>query len=82
MLRTLRKSLNISMAQHDQLLEEITLSTNTNYQTYKQMVLDAMEDGQIDPDEAGMLESLRQSLGVSEYQHAKAIDDAKKQKGC
>jgi hypothetical protein len=82
MLRTLRTSLGISMAQHDQLLEEITLSTDKNYQTYKQMVLDAMIDGQIDPDEMGMLESLRQSLGISEYQHTKAVEDAKKQKGC
>jgi len=46
------------------------------------MVIDAMIDGQIDPDEMGMLESLRQSLGISEYQHTKAVEDAKKQKGC
>gem|GEM_PF-6662134 len=82
MLRTLRNSLGITIGQHDQLLEEIKLSTDKNYQTYKQMVLDAMEDGQIDPDEMGMLESLRQSLGISDYQHARAVEEARKQKGC
>jgi len=82
MLRTLRNSLGITMAQHDQLIEEIRLSTDKNYQTYKQMVFDAMEDGNIDPDEVGMLETLRESLGISEYLHAKAVEEAKKNKGC
>lgn len=82
MLRTLRTSLGITMAQHDQLIEEIRLSTDKNYQTYKQMVFDAMENGEIDPDEMGMLESLRESLGISEYLHTKAVEEAKKNKGC
>lgn len=82
LLRTLRNSLGITVPQHEQLLEEIKLSTDKNYQTYKQMVMDAMEDGNIDPDEMAMLETLRQSLGISDYQHAKAVEEIRKQKGC
>lgn len=82
LLRSLRSSLGVTVEQHEQLLEDIKLSTDKNYQTYKQVVFESMVDGRIDDDEMGMLESLRQSLGISDAIHAKVFEDVKKQKGC
>jgi len=82
MLRSLRGSLRITVEQHEKLLEDIKLSTDKNYQTYKQCMTEAMIDGQLDPDEQGMLEALRQSLGITDAMHAKAFEEIKRQRGC
>lgn len=82
MLRSLRGSLGITVEQHEQLLGEIKLSTDKNYQTYKQCMTEAMIDGQIDPDEQGMLEELRKSLGITDAMHARAFEEIKRLRGC
>jgi hypothetical protein len=82
MLRVLRNSLGITILEHDHLLEEIKLATDKNYQTYKQVLSEAMVDGAVDPDEVSMLEALRESLGISEHLHAKAVADVRREKGC
>lgn len=82
MLRSLRGSLRITVEQHEKLLEEIKLSSDKNYQTYKQCLTEAMIDGQLDPDEQGMLEELRQSLGITDAMHARAFEEIKRLRGC
>jgi hypothetical protein len=82
MLRALRTSLGITITQHEKLLDDIKLSTDKNYLTYKQCLSEAMTDGQLDQDEQGMLEALRQSLGISDHMHARALEEVRREKGC
>ena len=75
LLETFRGAYGISDETHDKLLnlarEEPVYSDNIK--TYNRTLKTALNDGVITPDEEAMLLTLRQSLGISDRQHANLL---------
>jgi hypothetical protein len=78
MLRVLRGQLGVTAGQHDALLADIRRTSNKNIETYRKLLDEALKDGVLDPDEEGMLESMRQGLGISMRQHELLLEELKR----
>ena len=63
------------MGTRDRLLNDARKSpiVSEKYTTYKSTLITALDDGIITSDEGAMLETLRNTLGISDAQHASLL---------
>lgn len=81
MLRVLRGQLGVTAGQHDDLLSEIQKTSNRNIDIYRKVLAEALKDGGLDPDEEGMLESMRKGLGISTRSHELLLEELRRKQG-
>jgi len=72
LLETVRIAYGFDRLTHDKLLNDAKQSpiVSQKYITYKSTLVTALDDGVITRDEGAMLATLRETLGISEAQHA------------
>jgi hypothetical protein len=72
LLTTMREAFGIDLQTHEKLLLEAIAEPilDPATTTYRETMITALEDGMITTDEAAMLATLRQSLGVTDASHA------------
>lgn len=72
LLTTMREAFGIDMEKHDELLKEARKDPilDDATMTYKATLITALEDGMITSDEAAMLTTLRENLGITDSRHA------------
>ena len=75
LLETVRIAYGFDRLTHDKLLNEAKKSpiVSEKFLTYKSTLITALNDGVITNDENAMLETLRQTLGITELQHASLL---------
>tara|TARA_B100001758_G_C18393144_1_gene604201 strand:- start:1170 stop:2210 length:1041 start_codon:yes stop_codon:yes gene_type:complete len=75
LLETVRTAFGFDRLTHDKLLEEAKMSPHRseNVETYRKSLETALMDGVITGDENAMLKTLRESLNVTEAQHASLL---------
>lgn len=75
LLETVRIAYGFDRLTHDKLLEEAKHSplVSEKYTTYKSTLSTAMDDGVITNDEGAMLATLRETLGITDAQHASLL---------
>ena len=61
--------------EHDKLLNDAKQSpiVSEKYRTYKSTLITALDDGVITSDEGAILATLRETLGISDAQHASLL---------
>jgi DNA-binding Lrp family transcriptional regulator len=80
-LRSLRDSLDITEDDHNQIFKLVSFKKRDNLkelETYRRALAQALEDGVITEDEQAILESLRDTLKISDDEHEKLIKGMKK----
>ena len=75
LLETVRIAYGFDRLTHDKLLNEAKKSpiVSEKFVTYKSTLITALNDGVITNDENAMLDTLRQTLGITELQHASLL---------
>ncbi len=75
LLTTMRQAFGIDNETHMKLLEEAKTDPilDDSAQTYKATLVTALADGMITSDEEAMLETLRESLGITDVRHANML---------
>ena len=68
----MREAFGIDMKTHEELLKEARKDPilDDATMTYKATLITALEDGMITSDEAAMLTTLRENLGITDSRHA------------
>jgi tellurite resistance protein len=72
LLKTMRDAFGIDLETHEKLIVEARMDPvlDDATMTYRATLVTALEDGMITSDEAAMLTTLRDTLGISESRHA------------
>ena len=72
LLKTMRDAFGIDLETHEKLIAEARMDPvlDDATMTYRATLVTALEDGMITSDEAAMLTTLRDTLGISESRHA------------
>ena len=75
LLETVRIAYGFDRLTHEKLFEEAKESpiVSEKYVTYKSTLATAMNDGVITNDEGAMLATLRETLGITDAQHASLL---------
>ena len=79
-LRSLRDSLDITEDEHNAIFRLVSFKNKTNLkelETYRRALAQALEDGIITEDEQAILEALRDTLEISQDDHAKLLKGIK-----
>ncbi|MCK5559807.1 MAG: AsnC family transcriptional regulator, partial [Thermoplasmata archaeon] len=79
-LRSLRDSLDITEDEHNAIFRLVSFKNKTNLkelETYRRALAQALEDGIITEDEQAILEALRDTLEISQEDHAKLLKGIK-----
>lgn len=79
-LRSLRDSLDITEDEHNAIFRLVSFKKKTNLkelETYRRALAQALEDGIITEDEQAILEALRDTLEISQEDHAKLLKGIK-----
>jgi tellurite resistance protein len=75
LLETVRIAYGFDRLTHDKLLEDAKKSpiVSEKYLTYRSTLITALQDGVITKDEGAMLSTLRETLGITDVQHASLL---------
>jgi tellurite resistance protein len=75
LLETVRIAYGFDRLAHDKLLEDAKKSpiVSEKYLTYRSTLITALQDGVITKDEGAMLSTLRETLGITDVQHASLL---------